>query len=111
MHIGHLLFYTHGRVSRKVWWLTNLLMWGLSAFTCWVYVTFGLHDALFSFILTVLLFWFRTAINFKRLHDRGKTGWRVFTWWLFCELTVIGGFIVYGLLKGDEGENVHGEAP
>ena len=109
MHIAHLLFYTHGRISRKVWWITNIAMWILSIVTLWVWHKFGFHDAIFGMVLTITLFYFRVNVNIKRLHDRGKTGWRIFSWWLFSELIPPLGWVSYGCLKGSETTNEHGE--
>ena len=107
MKLGELFFYTHGRVSRKVWWISNILIWILGLLTTWIWHRYGFHDALFGVVLTVILFYLRLNINIKRLHDRGKHGWRVFTWWAFSEIPFVG-FITYGVLKGSEGENQHG---
>ena len=109
MNIGHLLFYTHGRINRKIWWLSNIAMYLLSGLTLWIWAKFGFGDAVFGMVLTLTFFYFRVNVNIKRLHDRGKTGWKVFWWWLLSEVIPPVGWVSYGFLKGDTGENPHGE--
>lgn len=46
MYLGHLLFSFHGRVSRKIWWLTQIAVWLSSLITFWLYHKVGLHDAI-----------------------------------------------------------------
>ena len=107
MHIGHILFSINGRISRKIWWLSQILVWVFAIGTTAIYHKFGFHDAIFGMVLTILLFAMRLAINIKRLHDQGLSGW----WLLAFEIPVIGwiaGFIVLGCRKGHEGENDYG---
>ena len=94
-----------------MWWLTNILMFMLSIGTTWIWHKYGFHDAVFGMILTLMLFYFRVNVNIKRLHDRGKSGWKVFWWWLFSELIPPLGWVSYGWLKGTDGENQHGAMP
>ena len=108
MKIAHLLFHTHGRISRKIWWISNIAIWCASLTTTYVFAKYGFHDALIGFILTVMLFWFRINLNIKRMHDHGKSGW----WILFAEIPIVGwlyGLIVFGFMKGSEEANEHGE--
>ena len=136
MHIAQLLFSYHGRISPKLWWISQILVWVFAAATTWIYHTFGLHDAIVSAVLTVVVFVMRLFINIKRLHDQGISGW----WLLALELPGLGwglaaltwiipvygfllsaffgtialaGFIattyVLGIRKGHDGANQHGE--
>ena len=114
MNLGHLLFYTHGRISRKMWWFSNILIWLLSAITFWVYRQYGFHDALFGMVITLVFFWFKINVNIKRLHDHGHSGWGVFWRIVLSEVWGVGwvyGLIVFGCLGGTEGENQHGASP
>ena len=108
MHIAQLLFSYHGRISRKVWWISQILVWVFATATTLIYHKFGFHDAVFGALLTLLMFMMRLFINIKRLHDQGMSGW----WLLLFEIPVIGwiaGFIVLGCRGGHDGENQHGE--
>ena len=78
MRIGHLLFQTHGALDKRTWWKAQIFIWLFLAFTFWIYMKFGFHDALFTSILWLVFFWWKTNVNIKRLHDRGHQGWGVF---------------------------------
>lgn len=109
-HFGHHLFSFHGRISRSMWWLTQIGLWLFSILTTWLYAKFGFHDAIWGALLTVFLLVVRLTANIKRLHDRGKSGW----WILVFEIPVIGwiwGFVELGMLKGSEDHNEHGAPP
>ena len=114
MHIGHLLFMTHGRISRKTWWFSQVILLVFAAGTTYLYKEFGWHDAVYGAALTVLMFWFRVNINVKRLHDHGHSGASLFIRWFLSEVPLVGwvyGLIVFGFLKGQDGENQHGASP
>ena len=114
MNIGYLLFMTHGRISRKTWWFSQIVLLAFAAATTYLYKEFGWQDAVYGAALTVIMFWFRVNINVKRLHDHGHSGVGLFFRWAFSELPLVGwiyGLIVFGFLKGTEGENEHGESP
>ena len=107
MHIGHLLFQTQGRISRRVWWLSQLVLLAISLLTTYLWQNYGFHDAVYGFISALLMFWIRININIKRVHDHGKSGW----WILVYEIPVVGwawGLVELGLMKGHPGENAHG---
>lgn len=132
MHkLGHLLFKTNGRISVKMWWLTQIALWIGVAITSWVWHKYGLHDAIFGMIGTGLMFWIRVNVNIKRLHDLNLSGWWLV---LFESFPIIGllalgiglgfwiaggiivggylaGFITLGFIKGNGEANEHGEAP
>lgn len=110
LNLGNLFFSFHGRISRKVWWLSQIGLWVFSCITLLIYHRFGFHDAIFGGIATLTLFVIRLMLNIKRLHDRGKSAW----WVLLLEIPVVGwiwGFIELGCLSGDENENKYGGTP
>ena len=101
MNLGHLLFQTHGALDKRTWWKAQIFIWIFSAFTFWIYMKFGFHDALFTSILWLVFFWWKTNVNIKRLHDRGHHGWGVFGLLIWFEVPVFGwltGFIMMGCL-------------
>ena len=107
MHLGHLLFGTHGRISRRLWWLSQVIVWVLFSGTLFIYHKFGFHDAIFGGIINLLAFVAHSTINVKRLHDRGMSGW----WIFFFVIPVIGwipGFFVLGLGDSKDIGNKHG---
>lgn len=129
MHCGHIFFRTDGRISLKIWWLSNIAIWLLTAITIWVWHQFGFHDAIFGMVVTFIALWMRINVNIKRLHDRGKSGWWLLIfeapifatflafigvgmkWWLLPLLAFgsLWGFIEMGCRRGEEGANTHGE--
>ena len=114
MHIGHLFFKTHGRISRKTWWLSNAACWLLSLATLAIWHRYGLHDAIFGVLLTFFFFWLKINVNIKRLHDRGKEGWSVFWGVVMGELPIVGivySVVGFGIMRGSEGMNAHGDPP
>jgi uncharacterized membrane protein YhaH (DUF805 family) len=61
-------------------------------------------------VLLILLIWVNLAIQIKRWHDLGKTGW----WALVNLIPVIGWLIALielGFVKGTAGPNRFGEDP
>ena len=74
-HLGHLLLSTHGRMNKKVWWLTQISVWIAFSVTLWLYKFIGFHDAVFGALIMALVFGIRLILNVKRLHDRGKSGY------------------------------------
>ena len=86
--LSFLFFSTYGRISRKLWWISNIALWLSSTLTFWVYDSFGMHDALFGVILTVIMLWMRLMVNVKRWHDRNKSAW-----WILLEFIPVVGFV------------------
>ena len=136
MDIFHLLFSYHGRISKGIWWISQIAVLLLAALTGWIYHKFGFHDALLGAIGTLVVFVIRIFLNIKRLHDQGLSGkwilalelpglgwplaavlWIVPVWGLyascFCMLTAFIGFIatvyILGCRDGHDGANKHGE--
>jgi len=115
--LGQIFFSFEGRIPRKVYWLGTL---GTTAMF-FVYAFFvGVVGAILGggsggeAIATVLLIpgyvvtlWADLALQIKRWHDRGKSGW-----WMFASLIpCIGGIIVLietGFTRGDFGTNQYG---
>ena len=114
MNLGYLLFMTEGRISRKTWWFSQIVLLVFAGATTYLYKEFGWHDAMYAAAMTVIMFWFRLNINVKRLHDHGFSGISLFFRWLLSELPVVGwiyAVVVFGFLKGDDGGNEHGATP
>ena len=65
MNIGHLLFQTHGALDKRTWWKAQIFIWLFSAFTFWIYMKFGFHDALFISIFVAGVF----LVENKREHQ------------------------------------------
>ena len=131
MGIGHLLFKTNGRINKKTWWLTQILLVVFIVITGWLWRTYGFHDAIFGFIGTATMFWIRININIKRLHDINLSGWWLVLFESFPALGMLGfglglgvifsgiigligyviGFFVLGFKGGIQGSNEYGEEP
>jgi uncharacterized membrane protein YhaH (DUF805 family) len=111
-----LLFSFEGRATRSQYWLGSLL-----AVTCiglLMILALPLVAAFESIAFDVvvlapivsLLVWTRFAVEFKRWHDRGKSG----VWFLIGFVPYIGSiwkFIELGCLPGDNSENFYGPDP
>lgn len=108
---NHLLFSFDGRINRGKWWVGGFTIWLLM-------VSFGLLTIAFeSSVLTTImlvlilgLLWPYLAVQIKRWHDRGKSGW----WVLIALIPIIGNLWVIiecGFLIGDEGPNQYGPDP
>jgi uncharacterized membrane protein YhaH (DUF805 family) len=114
-----LLFSTRGRIPRRVYWGVTVAKY--AAFYAAMFLLAGLSDFLIDqepdlmFVLGVLLFgvplyWITIAIQVKRWHDRGKSGW----WFLVGLIPYVGPiwvFIEVGCLRGTYGPNDYGEDP
>lgn len=116
------LFSFQGRVSRKMWWLTQLAMnIALVVAILASSVFFGPPDgsgdptvppavAIILSLLFIPLFWIGLALSVKRWHDRDKSAW----WILIALVPVIGGiwaFVENGFLRGTDGPNRYGADP
>ncbi len=93
MNYISLLFSPEGRVGRVLFWKVHagmLLAWVIAA----------IEDALFFIVLFCSL-WSTFALQIKRLHDVGKSGW-----WLLLYVTYVGiGLLLYWYMC--EGETAH----
>jgi uncharacterized membrane protein YhaH (DUF805 family) len=116
MSISKILFSFAGRIPRSTYWFTILGIW--AAFFTFFLITALIRPAIdavhtfseFSLIiflrvpLFVCTLWSILAVNVKRWHDRGKSGF----WVLIYLVPVIGPFwtlIELGFLEGTQGLN------
>lgn len=63
------LFSFNGRLRRQHFWITFLIIFGLSVVLGWI--------PILGQIISIALIWPNIASQVKRLHDMGKTGWLV----------------------------------
>lgn len=121
--LTHLLFRFQGRINRGAFWLGAFLAWvyyGL-AFTTFELITGAAIDplhpwvshggsAMQNLIWQVLLFtsvavvvWIDLAVQIKRWHDRGKSGW----WVLICAsgVGILWALFECGILPGQATAN------
>jgi uncharacterized membrane protein YhaH (DUF805 family) len=112
MNWRQFLFSHHGRVGRKGYWLMVLLLLPF-AIASWVINGGGWeHDPIDPpGVLAMLpIIWPALAVQIKRWHDRGKSGW----WFLINFIPLIGGIwalVENGFLKGTAGDNRFGPDP
>lgn len=126
----YLLASFEGRINRKPFWLSLLVLVVLQ----WIlFIVFGMllgtsmtgldpstdpaemsamaMKAMIPMWIVILLFLYPSlAIYTKRWHDRGKSGW----WSLICLVPLIGGIwmlVECGFLRGTEGPNQYGNDP
>jgi|GEM_PF-2137419 len=123
---GRQIFFSlKGRISRKVFWG----MWAVLMLIGWVYYIMVMLvienmvdtdiEKLWKYILLIVLLsvvylvfvvWTGLAMQFKRWHDRGYSGWMV----LIGLIPVIGtiwALVELGFLKGTAGPNKYGDDP
>ena len=108
---GWYLFKFDGRINRAKFWLGWAVIYAVFA-VLW-FLAFALESGvLFGLfgLLGLLAIWPALAIQIKRWHDRGKSGW-----WVLIGLIPIIGFwwvlIECGFLPGDVGPNEYGPDP
>ncbi len=111
MSTKEILFSLNGRINRAKYWLYCLLL-GLAHFI-WAVITliiFG-EDGFFVpyFLGSLFLIYPGLAMNVKRCHDRGRSGWFVLV--SFIPIVSIWYLIEVGFLKGDIGDNGYGPDP
>jgi len=63
------MFSFNGRLRRQHFWISWLILFGVSIVTGWLPIIGGL--------IGLVLIWPNLAISVKRLHDMGKSGWFV----------------------------------
>jgi len=113
-----------GRIPRRIYWL-----WGIGVGVVGA-ILIGIIGAIFStppdqaggqggisaiggllaLIVYIPLVWFSLALQVKRWHDRGKSGW----WVLINLIPFVGGiwsFVECGCLRGTVGPNQFGADP
>lgn len=116
MQIIKLFFSFQGRISRQRFWVGSLGTLGfLLVFST---IAAALNDGAdghssYDFILVIAMLpyiWANLAIQVKRWHDRGHSGW----WVLVNAIPFIGwiwALVELGFLKGTTGENKYGDDP
>ena len=131
--IRHLLFSFRGRISRRMWWLAqllsfvcvflmNLLAGLLAVIAKRPDVGYFLFGSGFSFFV-----WMELATNAKRLHDRNLSGWWqivaapfqlaamfIRVWGvdaIFLAYSIILFFVYLGCARGNSGTNGYGDPP
>ena len=98
-----------GRVNRKILWLNFVVPYFVIA------IVVGIIDSIvgtlgvLTTIFSIIMIWPSIAVQVKRCHDRGRTGWFILIGlvpllniWLLVEL---------GFLKGTTGSNKYGGDP
>jgi uncharacterized membrane protein YhaH (DUF805 family) len=115
MQITNLLLSFQGRIPRQTFWLGILGALGIFLVVCGIVSEFDGPDGKSPYdgILAVILLpylWVSLAIQVKRWHDRGHSGWRV----LINLIPIIGWIWVLvelGFRKGATGGNQYGADP
>lgn len=117
MTFSQKLFSFEGRLRRRDYWLTSLLLFAIIiviyivAAVMGVDVTKDSGDGLvLQAVSTLLVLWPSLAIGVKRCHDRSQSGW----WLLIGFIPIVGGFwtlINLGILDGAQGPNRFGKSP
>jgi uncharacterized membrane protein YhaH (DUF805 family) len=112
MALTTLYFSSHGRISRKVYWLASLPLLALSMFPDLLIRAAATREeaAVLSLIVLLVLAVPGLMVCIKRFHDRNKSGWFVLVnlipligpLWVLLEL---------GFLRGTKGSNRFGPDP
>ena len=102
-----------GRSSRSAYWWWILASWLLGILAsildvmimgtdAWMQNTFSPFESILTFVLLVP----NIAINIRRLHDVGKSGW-----WMLLAGTGVGliPLFIWSVSEGDDGANKFGE--
>ena len=106
------LFSFKGRVTRKQFWIFNLIIFGAGLL---LGVLTGTPEEFGEFtrpqlMFMIWIFWPSLAVQAKRWHDLNKSAW-----WLLLNAIPIAGpiwaFIENGFLPGTPGDNKFGPAP
>lgn len=105
------LFSFSGRISRRSFWLSSLVILGLSLGLALVALVLGSVNEVLGvaayWVATIPMTWVGLATSVKRWHDRGKSG----KWVLISFVPIIGGiwaFVETGFLAGEPGVNAYG---
>lgn len=99
-----------GRIGRNTYWLRGVIPFNLIYLGVVIIDIFLQAHSILMWIGLMLLAWPAFALNVKRLHDRGKSGW----WMVISLLPYLGGlwlFIELGWRKGQCTANQYGPAP
>lgn len=103
-----------GRARRKEYWIFSLINYIIIFFLYILQIvmiesTLWLIFPIIFFLYAVAVFLPGLAVNIRRLHDIGKSGW----WYLIYLIPIIGAIwlIVLMCLDSEPGENQWGENP
>jgi uncharacterized membrane protein YhaH (DUF805 family) len=114
----------NGRIPRRVYWLWGIAVGVIGVILLGIIAAIfgsppdqsgqggglGLIGGLLALIVYIPLVWCSLALQIKRWHDRGKSGW----WVLINLVPFVGGiwsFVECGCLRGTVGPNQFGEDP
>ena len=139
MPISEQLFSFQGRLRRKDYWISSIILWiAIAAFSVFVISVLtrsvgnspagaqtsateflAANATLLLIFLGVMLIalWPSMAIGVKRCHDRDKSGWWMLLWFVLSLVPYIGilawawQFIELGFLDGTQGSNRFGLSP
>ncbi len=106
----HLLFQFDGRINRAKFWIGVVAIWVVELIALLILRAVGMGGVALYTVVMVVIIWPALAIQVKRWHDRGKSGWFVlvslipFVGWLWV-------LIECGFLEGDSGDNEYGPNP
>jgi MFS family permease len=105
------LFSFSGRIGRGTFWELVLVNWAISAVVGFVALKRDVTLGGLLWVLGLLLVaWIGLAIQIKRWHDRGKSGWM----FLINFIPLIGwiwAFVELGFMQGTQGSNRFGDQP
>ncbi|MBT8038041.1 MAG: DUF805 domain-containing protein [Verrucomicrobiae bacterium] len=108
------LFSFGGRIPRRTYWAYSFILMGIvMAVLVAPIMLLGEESPVTLIIVAVVyvgMIWSSLALQCKRWHDRGKSGW----WFLIGLVPLIGGiwsFIEVGCLRGTMGPNDYGDDP
>lgn len=73
----------NGRLRRQHFWISFLIIFGLSLVLGWI--------PILGWLISFALIWPTVAIQVKRLHDMGKTGWFALIPWV---ATIVGSIMI-----------------
>ena len=114
LDITSVLFSFDGRIPRRHYWAATLgttLLFYMGIFSIALALDPESPVAVgIMMVLYVPMIWTSLAIQIKRWHDRGKSGW-----YIWVNLIPVAGpiwsFIELGILRGDHGNNEYGADP
>ena len=114
--LGQILFSFRGRISRATFWVASLVLLAVSSvlklLLVFAYPAVGSHVVLvvISILFLIPLVWAGLAVQVKRWHDLGYSGWTV----LIEIIPIIGQLIALvglGFVRGTTGPNKYGGDP
>ncbi|NEC86295.1 DUF805 domain-containing protein [Streptomyces sp. SID12501] len=96
-----------GRARRKEYWMFALISIVISIVLTIIDKFIGVQ--ILSTVYALAVFLPGLALNVRRLHDTGRSGW----WLLIVFVPLVGAItlLVFACLEGDQGENKYGHNP